>query len=537
MKRKYLWLLLLLPLFHEGCSLFSSEKKQVIRDTSITSLSSFNNLFFDSVQLHLFLAQEARYADFANQYIDFYRGRNFQFAWFDSSGLSEQALNLMNLENNYIQEMNDSSFHNARLPILKDSLNNRKKLSELALKELMIHTELLLTGQFFQYASKTYAGRDINANELGWFIPRKKINLTEMLGNAIQKGGLYPQQNNLQNLQYKLLQQQLAGYLQLAKRSAPDTIAFTDKPLHLGDTGLKILAIKQRLSYWGDGNFTDSTGRIFDSTLFNSVRRFQKRMGLPIEGTVGNKTLAELNVTVQKRIRQLLINLERVRWMPAEKESNYILVNIPEFTMHVYDSSKLQFDMRVIVGTAANSSAIFSGQLKYVVFSPYWNVPESIVKKEIIPSINRNPNYLSKNHMEITGYNGKTPIIRQIPGPWNSLGLVKFLFPNNYSIYFHDTPNRNLFQQTSRSMSHGCIRLGDPKKFAQYLLRNDKSWTESLIDSAMHLKKEKWVTLPKGIPVLLVYFTSWVDKEGVLNFRKDIYGHDAKMEAKLFEKY
>ena len=246
MKRKYLWLLLLLPLFHEGCSLFSSEKKQVIRDTSITSLSSFNNLFFDSVQLHLFLAQEARYADFANQYIDFYRGRNYQFAWFDSSGLSEQALNLMNLENNYIQEMNDSSFHNARLPILKDSLNNRKKLSELALKELMIHTELLLTGQFFQYASKTYAGSDINANELGWFIPRKKINLTEMLGNAIQKGELYPQQNNLQNLQYKLLQQQLAGYLQLAKQPAPDTIAFTDKPLHLGDTGLKLLAIKQK---------------------------------------------------------------------------------------------------------------------------------------------------------------------------------------------------------------------------------------------------------------------------------------------------
>ena len=154
-----------------------------------------------------------------------------------------------------------------------------------------------------------------------------------------------------------------------------------------------------------------------------------------------------------------------------------------------------------------------------------------------MPAIAKNPNYLTKNHMEITGYNGKTPNIRQIPGPWNSLGLVKFLFPNNFSIYFHDTPNRNLFQQTTRSMSHGCIRLGEPKKFAQYLLRNDKTWTENKIDSAMHLSKEKWVTLPKGIPVFLVYFTTWVDKAGQLNFRKDIYGHDAKMEAKLFEKY
>lgn len=536
MKWKYLWLLFLLPLCHQQCSLVSSEKNQVIRDTTITPTRSFNNLFFDSAQLPLFLAKETRYADFANQYTDFYRGRNFQFAWFDSSGLSEQALNLMNLENNYIQEMDDSSLQNNRLRILKDSLLNRKKLTAATVNELMINTELLLTGQFFQYSSKTYAGSDINANELGWFIPRKKINLTELLGNAVQTGELYPQQNNLQNTQYKLLQQQLAGYLKLAKQKAPDTIPYSDKPLHMGDTGLKIMAIKKRLSYWGDGNFTDSFARNFDSTLYIAVRRFQKRMGLPIEGSVGNKTLAELNVPVQKRIRQLLINLERVRWMPAEKDSNYILVNIPEFTMHVYDSGRLQFDMRVIVGTAANSSAIFSGQLRYIVFSPYWNVPESIVRKEIMPAMARNPNYLTKNHMEITGYTGKIPVIRQIPGPWNSLGLVKFLFPNNFSIYFHDTPNRNLFQQTSRSMSHGCIRLNEPKKFAQYLLRNDKSWTEPLIDSSMRLKKEKWVTLSKGIPVFLVYFTSWVDKEGMLNFRKDIYGHDAKMEAKLFEK-
>jgi murein L,D-transpeptidase YcbB/YkuD len=259
-------------------------------------------------------------------------------------------------------------------------------------------------------------------------------------------------------------------------------------------------------------------------------------MGLTTDGTIGNKMLAELNVPVKKRIRQLLINLERVRWLPVENDSNYILVNIPEFKMHVYDSSKWSYDMRVIVGTAANSSAIFSGQLRYVVFSPYWNVPESIVVKEIMPAMAKNPAYLTKNHMEITGYKGKIPIIRQLPGPWNSLGLVKFLFPNNFSIYLHDTPNRNLFQQSNRSLSHGCIRLGEPKKFASYLLRKDPSWTEQRIDSAMHLKKEHWVTLPKGVPVLLVYFTAWVDREGQLNFRKDIYGHDTRMEAKLFER-
>jgi murein L,D-transpeptidase YcbB/YkuD len=188
----------------------------------------------------------------------------------------------------------------------------------------------------------------------------------------------------------------------------------------------------------------------------------------------------------------------------------------------------------VIVGTAANSTVIFNGNLKYVVFSPYWNVPESIVKKEIIPSIKRNANYIAKNNMEITGYSGGVPNVRQKPGPANSLGLVKFLFPNNYNIYFHDTPNRDLFTQANRSFSHGCIRLGEPKKFAEYMLRNDSTWTSDAIEKAMHLAKEKWVTVKKSVPVFIVYFTAWVDKDGLLNFRKDIYGHDEKMGEKLF---
>jgi murein L,D-transpeptidase YcbB/YkuD len=201
--------------------------------------------------------------------------------------------------------------------------------------------------------------------------------------------------------------------------------------------------------------------------------------------------------------------------------------------MHVYDSGRLQFNINVIVGTSANSTVIFNDRLQYIVFSPYWNVPESIVRGEILPGIKKNPNYLAKHNMEIVKQ-ASVPVIRQMPGPANSLGLVKFLFPNNYSIYFHDTPNRNLFSQSSRSFSHGCIRVGEPKKLAQYLLRSDSNWTTQKIDSAMHLKKEKWVPLKKSIPVFIVYFTAWVNQEGQLNFRKDIYKHDEKMAMKLF---
>ena len=274
----------------------------------------------------------------------------------------------------------------------------------------------------------------------------------------------------------------------------------------------------------------------FDTILQKAVKHFQKRFGLPVNGTVSNKLINELNIPIKKRIETILINIERARWLPAEKDSNYFLVNIPEYKLHVFDSAINIWDMNVIVGKTATGTVIFNGNLKYIVFSPYWNIPSNIVKNEILPGIKRNKNYLDKNNMEKYGGDDNNPLIRQKSGPKNSLGLVKFLFPNNFDIYFHDTPNRDLFAANNRNFSHGCIRLGEPKKFAEYLLRNDTTYTSSKIDSLMNLPKEKWITLPKSIPVFIVYFTSWVDKNGVLNFRNDIYGHDSKMSEKLFVK-
>jgi murein L,D-transpeptidase YcbB/YkuD len=306
------------------------------------------------------------------------------------------------------------------------------------------------------------------------------------------------------------------------------------KPIKIGDSAGIVFQIKQRLNVLQSNIVLDSSN-VYDTAMLRSVKLFQLRHGLAIDGVIGNQMIAELNIPLKKRVQQILVNLERIRWMPPQQERNFILVNIPAFRLHVMDSGKQVFDMRVIVGSAANNTVIFNGNLKYIVFSPYWNVPESIVRKEILPAMQRDRNYIGKHNMEITGYSGSLPIVRQKPGPTNSLGLVKFLFPNSYSIYLHDTPNRNLFQQSGRGLSHGCIRIAEPKKFAQYLLRDDTTtWKSATIDSAMHLAKEKWVTLKQTIPVYLVYFTAWVDKDGLLNFRKDIYGHDAKMMNKLF---
>jgi murein L,D-transpeptidase YcbB/YkuD len=238
---------------------------------------------------------------------------------------------------------------------------------------------------------------------------------------------------------------------------------------------------------------------------------------------------------LKKRIEQLLINMERARWMPSQQDSTYVLVNIPEFRLRVFEAGKNVLQMNVIVGSSANNTVIFNGNLQYIVFSPYWNVPESIVRKELLPAIKRNPGYIAKHNMEITQYIGGLPQIRQKPGANNALGRVKFLFPNEFSIYLHDTPNRNLFAQTNRGLSHGCIRIAEPKQFAEFLLRDQPKYTSTAIDSLMYLEKEKWVTLKKKIPVFLVYFTAWVSQSGELHFRRDIYQHDQKMAQKLFQ--
>ena len=529
MSRHFFFCCILFSSLIQSCS-NSSSKKPVFRDTSITAATSFNDLFMDSLELDQFLKNNTAYQDYTKQFNDFYKDRNYAYAWFDSSGLSEQASNFRNLQLNYISSFEDSSLYHPEMEQLLQRLVSSNKKNKPA-DSLVLKAELLLTGQFFRYAAKVYKGSDIDAAELGWFIPRKKIDLHALLDSAIlhKNEEAYAPQNQ----QYKKLQQYVERYSALAKQHSPDPIPILQKSLRSGDSSAILVQIKKHLQLVGDlEENVDSP--LFDTALVIATKKYQQKMGLTIDGVIGNKMIAELNVPFRQRLRQILINLERLRWMPPEKDTNYILVNIPEYKMHVYDSGRLQFDINVIVGTASNNTVIFNDKLQYVVFSPYWNVPESIVTGEILPAMKKNPDYLTKQNMEIVKQ-GKIPVIRQNPGPGNSLGLVKFLFPNNYNIYFHDTPNRNLFSQSSRSFSHGCIRIAEPKKMAAYLLRQDSIWNDRAIDSAMHLKKEKWVALKKAVPVFIVYFTAWVDKNGELNFRKDIYKHDEKMAKKLFK--
>jgi murein L,D-transpeptidase YcbB/YkuD len=218
----------------------------------------------------------------------------------------------------------------------------------------------------------------------------------------------------------------------------------------------------------------------------------------------------------------------------VQLQGDLILVNIPAFTLHVREGEKDVFDMDVVVGKGGHDTRIFTGNLNQVVFSPYWNVPKSIVQKEILPALEKNPHYLEKENMEIIGEEDGLPEIRQKPGEKNALGKVKFLFPNSYNIYFHDTPSKSLFAKSKRAFSHGCIRLSDPERMAKYLLRNQPEWSDAKIEEAMNSDKEKFVKVKKPVPVLITYYTAWVDENGELNFREDIYDHDRELIKKMF---
>jgi murein L,D-transpeptidase YcbB/YkuD len=206
-----------------------------------------------------------------------------------------------------------------------------------------------------------------------------------------------------------------------------------------------------------------------------------------------------------------------------------ILVNIPEYRLYVYEDNREVLAMDIVVGKTSNPTIAFNDAIEQIVFSPYWNLPPNIIRNEILPAMKKNPNYLRNHNMEITGNEDGLPVIRQRPGPDNALGGVKFMFPNKYNIYFHDTPSKSLFRSNRRAFSHGCIRLSQPFELAKYLLKDKQEWTDEAIRKAMNGRSEKWVKLEQKVPVSITYYTSWVDPFGNIQFRDDIYGHDKEL--------
>ncbi len=519
-----------------GFSACSNEKPVdkiiITRDTSINVSNAFSELFLDSIKIEEFIKSANLSKASASDLRDFYRNRNYQFAWFTEDGLAEQASAFWNLHINFVKYTEDSSMMNKWLHRQMDLLLNERL--QLPAEEIL-RTELQLTSHFFEYVSYAFEGK-VDPSELQWHIPKKKVNAVSLLDSLVANKGRNLEEWIPLNSYYKKLKEHLLFYYDLEKQDGIKNISLGKaKSLKPGDSALAIQQLKHLLKVLGDYKGNDMSA-IYDPGFEPAVKQAQMRFGLKQDGVIGPATIQEFTVPAERRIEQILINLERMRWMPKEPDPDRIFVNIPDFKLHVFEAGKKVFDINVVVGTAANRTVVFTDKLKYVVFSPYWNIPRSIVKNEILPAMNANPGYLARNNMEQTGTSNGLPVIRQKPGPGNALGKVKFIFPNSYSIYFHDTPAKSLFSRENRAFSHGCIRLEEPVRMANYLLKNQSSWTAEKIDEAMNAGVEKWVSLEKPVPVIISYFTAWVDNRGLLNFRKDIYGHDKKTGERLFER-
>ncbi|MBC7937139.1 MAG: L,D-transpeptidase family protein [Rhizobacter sp.] len=477
----------------------------------------------DSISVQHFIDSFPKFSSIQNEMKTFYNGRNYAYAWFDSAGMIEQAANLFNRIKNIADEGIDSN-----KMIYQKELNDLMEQSGQVSDSSVLKTEMMLTAQYLSYAKTVWTGLDEKESiAMEWLLPRKKIEYTQMLDSLLNGKDVLTDPPVYK--QYYLLKTFLKKYREAEKLDTGKIITKLTS-IKKGDSLPEVGGIRHKLFLLGD-LVQNSASDYFDDTLETAVKTFQNSFGLKPTGQIKKAELDELNVSIKQRVQQILVNMERSRWVTKDAAKDHLIVNIPEYKLHVIENDSLAWDMDVVVGRNQSKTVIFNGDMKYVVFAPYWNVPSSILKSEVLPGIKRNKNYLASHNME---WNGGS--VRQKPGPNNSLGLVKFLFPNSHSIYLHDTPSKSLFSETNRAFSHGCIRLAEPKKLATYLLRNDTSWTNDKITASMNGGKEKYVTLKKTIPVFIVYFTAWVSSEtGQLNFRKDIYQRDDRLMEMLLK--
>jgi len=352
---------------------------------------------------------------------------------------------------------------------------------------------------------------------------------------------------------YQELKQALFSYLDLQKDGGWKPISL-NQTIRPGQDSEFIPLIRERLKITGDSIRCHDEGTKYDECLNEAVISFQKRHGLTSDGEIGKQTIKALNRSLEERIALIKLNLDRIKWLNQRGENRHIIVNIPAFTLYFEENDRLRLQMKVITGKRKNRTPIFSNTVQEIVLNPYWNVPKNIVQKEMIPQLLQNPNAMKKEGIDIyTGWgtnarkidaksvdwaqyrHSKSVPFRfaQPPGNKNALGKVKFLFPNRFSVYMHDTPSKYLFSRTVRAFSHGCIRLEKPLE----LLRTFVSFNDTMnIDSVERILKGNrrvYLNLDTEVPVDVIYLTAWVDYDGNLQFREDIYGYDKIQLSKM----
>jgi murein L,D-transpeptidase YcbB/YkuD len=422
--------------------------------------------------------------------------------------------------------------------------------------------DLELTRRFLEYGADLLAGRlDPKAVASGWYIRARRSSIDSTLRVVLQAREFHDIVAQLRPHQpeYAELVEELAGYREILRQGGWPEVP-GGKGLRRGARGARVAVLRRRLWITGDLGGSAKGKPVYDRAVAKAVARFQARHGIPSDGMVGAATLAALNVPVQVRIRQIQLNLERYRWLPAGFGPRYIYVNIPDYELYAYNGGQPALKMRVVVGDEyENATPVFADSMRFVVFRPYWYVPQRILVREIIPRIKRKRSYLVRHRFEVVEAKREPRVLNPRRINWsrvdttrirvrqkggsttNPLGLVKFMFPNQFAVYLHDTPTRKLFKRPKRTLSHGCVWVEKPVELADYVFAGQDDWDEKKIREAMetaHSAGEEGnadghtVALERPVPVYIVYLTAFV-REGVLNFRRDPYGMDREAIARL----
>ena len=500
------------------------------------------------------------FSDYRNWLQKFYEPTRFAPAWAHGSQSAPLALSLIELfrdagKKGLDPEDYDASRWEERIRALQGSSSGL----------VVARFDVALTVCTMRYASDLRIGR-INPQhfKFGLGVEQKKYDLAQFLRDRIMTTSNLAQV--LDGVEppfagYRRTEQALARYVELARTDDGEKLPTVTKPVDPGQSYAGVPRLARFLRLVGDLP-ADATltgdAQTYGGPLVDAVKHFQRRHGLDDDGRLGPGTIKQLNVPLQHRVLQLQLTLERWRWLPAEFSAPPIIVNIPDFRLRALDeNNNVAMEMRVVVGKAMRTQTpVFTRDMTYVVFRPYWNVPPSILRSEIVPAIQRDRSYIARKNYEVATYDGKVVtsgnisddvlaqlragklMVRQKPGPANALGLVKMIFPNEHNVYLHSTPSPELFSRSRRDFSHGCIRVEKPAELAAWALRNNPGWTLERVKQQMQSGKDDvTVNLVKRVPVFIVYGTALAYANGDVHFSEDIYGHDAELATALAKGY
>lgn len=485
----------------------------------------------------------------------FYKGRNYKPAWSRDGRLMQVDMLIKAVQEAYSDGLTPDYYHLGLIRSLVDKVEKDSSPDPIGMADL----DIFLTDAFLTLGCHLSAGC-VNpvTIEAEWFAKRGNVDVSSVLEQALKKKQvrealmtLRPEQGS-----YGRLKKALARYRELSSRGEWPLVS-TGSRLKKGFVSDRVVELRRRLAASGDLEAVETMeANLFDEKLERSIIAFQKSHGLKADGMVGSATCNALNVPLKQRIRQIELNMERLRWVLGNQERRFIDVNIANFELNVIEDWKSILSMKVVVGKPYLRTPIFTAKLTSLVINPPWNIPDSIARKEILKIIKRDTDYLADQNIKVLkGWGSReeevdpetidwskitasnlTYRFRQEPGPLNPLGRIKFVLPNKFDVYLHDTPAKSLFSENVRAFSHGCTRIEKPIELAEYLLQDDPGWSKERLLTAMQKGTEQTVMIPHPINVHFLYLTAWVDEGSTLQFRDDIYGRDALLDEALRKK-